>query len=321
MPILEVKELFKKYKNFSAVKGVSFSVEAGEIFGFLGPNGAGKTTTINMITGLAKPTSGSIMLSGIDCVKHSKAAQRIMGIVPDESNLYDDMNGFDNLCFCASLYGMEKKQKEEKARRLLLEFDLEKAGDRLFKAYSKGMKRKLTIAAGLIHEPKVLFMDEPTTGIDVESAKQIRERVASLKQKGTTVFLTTHYIEDAERLCDRIAFIVDGQIVEIKPVEELLKNAEADKHVVQFVLDEMTETIAEKLAERFPNCRFEMLYNGCLCRAPEPVSILPFVHFFEENGIAVYEARRRCPTLEDVFVDITGIEAKKLAKEKEGARK
>ncbi|MDD3395085.1 MAG: ABC transporter ATP-binding protein [Anaerotignum sp.] len=321
MTILEVKELSKKYKNFSAVKGASFSVEQGEIFGFLGPNGAGKTTTINMITGLVRPTSGNIMLAGIDCVKNSKTAQRIMGIVPDESNLYDDMNGFENLCFCASLYGMDKKQREEKARSLLLEFDLEKAGDRPFKAYSKGMKRKLTIAAGLIHDPKVLFMDEPTTGIDVESAKQIRERVASLKQKGTTVFLTTHYIEDAQRLCERIAFIVDGQIVEIKPVKELLESAEVNKHVVQFVLDGMTEAIAEKLAERFPNCSFEMLDNGCLCRTPDAVSILPFVHFFEESGIAVYEARQRHPTLEDVFVEITGIEAKKLAKEKEGARK
>lgn len=321
MPILEVKELSKKYKNFSAVKAVSFSVETGEIFGFLGPNGAGKTTTINMITGLAKPTSGSIMLTGIDCVKNSKAAQRIMGIVPDESNLYDDMNGFDNLCFCAALYGMEKKQREEKARKLLVEFDLEKAGDRPFKAYSKGMKRKLTIAAGLIHDPKVLFMDEPTTGIDVESAKQIRERVAQLKRNGTTVFLTTHYIEDAQRLCDRIAFIVDGQIVQTKTVKELLKSAEADKHVIQFVLDGMTEALLNQLSERFPHCSFEISDNGCLCRASEPVSILPFVHFFEENGMAVYEAIRRHPSLEDVFVEITGIEAKKLANEKEGAHK
>lgn len=321
MPILEVKELSKKYKNFFAVNEVSFQVEAGEVFGFLGPNGAGKTTTINMITGLAKPTSGRIMLAGIDCVKNSKAAQRIMGIVPDESNLYDDMNGFDNLCFCAALYGMKKKKREEKARELLTEFDLEKAGDRPFKAYSKGMKRKLTIAAGLIHDPKVLFMDEPTTGIDVESAKQIRQRVAQLKRNGTTVFLTTHYIEDAQRLCDRIAFLVEGRIVQIKPVQELLERAEADNHVVEFMLDGMTQALLNQLSERFPQCSFQRSDGGCLCRASEPVSILPFVHFFEEHARTVYEARRKHPSLEDVFVEITGVEAKKLANEKDGAHR
>lgn len=321
MPILEVKELFKQYKNLYAVRNVSFSVEAGEIFGFLGPNGAGKTTTINMITGLAKPTSGSITLAGIDCIKSPKAVQRIIGIVPDESNLYDDMNGFDNLCFCASLYGMEKKKREKKAHSLLAEFNLEKAANRPFKTYSKGMKRKLTIAAGLIHNPKVLFMDEPTTGIDVESAKQIRERVANLKLYGTTVFLTTHYIEEAQRLCDRIAFIVNGQIVQINSVKELLKSAEAGKHVVQFAMNGMTETSMTALTKRFPHCSFEMLDNGCLCRSSEPISLFPIMHFLEESGITVHEARLRHPSLEDVFVKITGIEPKKLTSEKEGERK
>lgn len=133
-----------------------------------------------------------------------------MGIVPDESNLYDDMDGFDNLCFCGALYGMRKVDREAKANMLLEQFHLKQAGKRLFKAYSKGMRRKLTIAAAIIHSPRILFLDEPTTGIDVESARQIRELILELKSKGTTVFITTHYIQEAQRICDRLAFITNG---------------------------------------------------------------------------------------------------------------
>ena len=222
--IVTVKNLSKNYGDITAVNKISFSIRRGEIFGFLGPNGAGKTTTINMMIGLAKPSCGTIVIDGIDAVKNVKKAQSIIGIVPDESNLYNEMDGFNNLCFCGSLYGMRKDVREKKARELLEKFDLAKAGKRPFKAYSKGMRRKLTIAAGIIHEPEILFLDEPTTGIDVESARQIRQMLLQLKQAGTTIFITTHYIEDAERICDRIAFIVDGNIVENGTVSELMKN-------------------------------------------------------------------------------------------------
>lgn len=326
MHILEVKNLSKKYRDVIAVDDASFTVEEGEIFGFLGPNGAGKTSTINMITGLARPTSGSITLAGIDCVRKPKLAQGIMGIVPDESNLYDEMNGFANLCFCASLYGMRKKPREAKARELLREFDLEKAGNRSFKAYSKGMKRKLTIAAGIIHQPRVLFMDEPTTGIDVESAHQIRDLIAGLKRSGTTIFLTTHYIEDAERMCDRIAFIVDGRIVQIAPVRELLESARAGKHIVHFVLkgnmvNGFMMEAGDELEKRFPDYGFAWQEGVCICKAREPFPILPLVSFFQEKGISVLEARTVHPSLEDIFVRITGIEAHGLAREKDGGGK
>ena len=205
--MLAVTNLTKTYGDFTAVNNISFEVQKGEIFGFLGPNGAGKTSTINMMIGLARPTAGEILINGIDAIKQTKKAQSIMGIVADESNLYNEMDGFDNLCFCAALYGMEKSERETKARHLLEEFRLKDAGKRPFKAYSKGMKRKLTIAAALIHSPQILFLDEPTTGIDVESSRQIRKMIVALKEQGTTVFLTTHYIEEAERICDRIAFM------------------------------------------------------------------------------------------------------------------
>ncbi|MBN2357628.1 ATP-binding cassette domain-containing protein, partial [candidate division KSB1 bacterium] len=206
--ILQVQNLTKKFDDFLAVDHLNFSIIKNEIFGFLGPNGAGKTTTINMITGLARPTLGSIFINGMDYTAHIKKAQEMIGIVPDESNLYEEMDGFENLCFCASLYGIKKKEREHRAKTLLQQFNLADAGRKTYKSYSKGMKRKLTIAAGIIHQPSILFLDEPTTGIDVASARQIRSLIKKLNETGTTIFMTTHYIEEAERLCHRIAFIV-----------------------------------------------------------------------------------------------------------------
>ncbi|MFW5889885.1 MAG: ABC transporter ATP-binding protein, partial [Marinilabiliaceae bacterium] len=210
--LIEVSHLIKSFGDVKAVNGITFDVYRGEIFGFLGPNGAGKTTTINMLTGLARSDSGTIRIEGRDCSANPKAAQHLIGVVPDESNLYPEFTGYDNLCFCAALYGIGKPERRKRAERLLQQFGLQEAAHRKFSGYSKGMKRKLTIAAGIIHEPEILFMDEPTTGIDVASARQIRQLIRDLYQRGVTIFLTTHYIEEAERLCERIAFIVDGCI-------------------------------------------------------------------------------------------------------------
>lgn len=157
MEIISVTNLIKKYGEFQAVNGINFSVEQGEVFGFLGPNGAGKTSTINMMVGLSRPSGGRIMIDGIDAIKDIKKVQRMIGVVPDENNLYYEMDGFGNLCFCASLYGMHKAEREKRAGELLEQFNLTEAGKRPFKAYSKGMKRKLTIAAGIIHNPKIIF--------------------------------------------------------------------------------------------------------------------------------------------------------------------
>ncbi|MBR9985713.1 MAG: ABC transporter ATP-binding protein, partial [Desulfosarcina sp.] len=166
-----VEQLTKHFEKVAAVDGITFSVRQGELFGFLGPNGAGKTTTINMLTGLARPDTGTIRIGGIDCTANPRAAQHLVGVVPDESNLYPELTGFDNLCFCAALYGMVKAERQARARELLDAFDLTPAAERKFAGYSKGMKRKLTIAAGIIHRPSILFLDEPTTGIDVASAR------------------------------------------------------------------------------------------------------------------------------------------------------
>ncbi len=222
-PLIEVKELTKRFDNVTAVDNISFDVLQGEFFGFLGPNGAGKTTTISILTGLARPDSGTIRIGGLECTRNPKVAQHLIGVVPDESNLYPELSGFDNLCFCASLYGMPKRERQARAHELLEIFGLAEAANRKFAGYSRGMKRKLTIAAGIIHRPPILFLDEPTTGIDVSSARQVRQLIAQLHRAGTTIFLTTHYIEEAERLCERIAFIVKGQIVKTDTVANLLQ--------------------------------------------------------------------------------------------------
>ncbi len=320
MALLEVKNLRKKYGDFAAVDGIDFSVEAGEIFGFLGPNGAGKTTTINMLIGLARVTAGEIRLGDVDCVARVKDAQRRIGVVADESNLYDEMNGFDNLIFCGSLYGMEKRRRERRARELLEVFGLSEAGNKPFKAYSKGMKRKLTIAAGLLHEPEILFLDEPTTGLDVESVRQIRTLIWELNRTGVTVFLTTHHIEEAEKLCHRVAFIVKGKLVRMGMVEALLQEGQG-QHVLEFRVEGKAPSLQQELTQMLP-VQVDMPDEKTVrVLTSERVELMPFMSFFSKRGVMVYEAKWIKPSLEDVFVNITGIGLAQMRKEKEGAQR
>jgi ABC-2 type transport system ATP-binding protein len=317
MNALSIQGLAKRFGDVQAVSDVSVAVAEGELFGFLGPNGAGKTTTINMLTGLARPDTGTIRIAGIDCTGNPKAAQHLIGVVPDESNLYPELSGFQNLCFCAALYGIRKQERELRARELLDTFSLADAGKRKFAGYSKGMKRKLTIAAGIIHQPRILFLDEPTSGIDVASARQIRQLIAGLNESGTTIFLTTHYIEEAERLCGRIAFIVKGRIVRIDTVANLVQPIQ-DTHVMQIAISSSNTTLQDKLTAAFPHLIFQVpAPNLIRVEADAPVHAGPLVRFIEDQGVDVTEARRMRLTLEDVFVRITGIEVDAMKREKE----
>jgi ABC-2 type transport system ATP-binding protein len=319
--VISVTGLEKRFERVTAVAGIDFEVFGGELFGFLGPNGAGKTTTINMLTGLARPDAGTIRVGGIDCLDHPRAAQHLIGVVPDESNLYPELTGFENLCFCAALYGMGKKERQIRARQLLGDFDLTPAADRKFAGYSKGMKRKLTIAAGIVHHPKILFLDEPTTGIDVAAARQLRRLISDLHRTGTTIFLTTHYIEEAQRLCDRVAFIVEGRIVRIEKVVDLLQPLQS-RHVLQISCASQRKGMQADLAGAFPACEFTIpMYNTIRVEADTPIGVGPLVRFLEDRGAEVIEARRVRPSLEDVFVSITGIEAQNMRKEKAKGRK
>ncbi len=315
--IISVSGLSKRFDQVTALDGIAFDVLRGELFGFLGPNGAGKTTTINILTGLARPDAGKILIDGQDCSRNPKAAQHLIGAVPDESNLYPELTGFDNLCFCAALFGIKKDERIQRARELLEVFGLSEAAQRKFAGYSKGMKRKLTIAAGIIHQPTILFLDEPTTGIDVASARQIRQLIHDLHRKGTTIFLTTHYIEEAERLCDRIAFIVNGRITLVDSVYHLLQPLQ-NQHVLQLTLQGGDSHLASLLSNKFPHYQIQAIaQNRLRIEAEQSIPLAPLVSALSDLQCEVIEAWRQRPSLEDVFIHVTGLQAELMKKEKE----
>jgi len=319
--IIEVVNLTKNYGQFTAVNNISFYVNKGEIFGLLGPNGAGKTTTINMLVGLVKITDGKIFYKGEDLTKNIKKAQKFIGVVPDESNLYEEMTGYENLCFCGSLYGLPKKLREKRALELLEAFGLSEVANKKFKAYSKGMKRKLTIAASIVHESDIMFMDEPTTGIDVASARQIRTLIKDLHKKGTTIFLTTHYIEEAERLCDRVAFINKGKISKIDTVPNLIEQT-MESNIIEVSFEETplekTSDLLNKLNQQFNDIEcFIKNHTTIKIISNIKINISPIINFISNEGFFILEAKLIKPTLEDAFVKITGIEIDMMKKEKE----
>lgn len=210
-------DLTKKYQDFTAVDTVSIEIDCGKVFGMLGPNGAGKTTLIKMLTGQTTPTSGSGSVAGFDILTQRKEIHRAIGIVFDNPNLYDEMSGYQNLVFAARLYGVAKPNIDN----LLKKFTLEQSAHKKVKTYSKGMKQKLLIARALLHDPRILFLDEPTTGLDPHAAKVLRELILELARQDLTIFLTTHYISEADYLCDQVAFIDRGEIIATGSPESL----------------------------------------------------------------------------------------------------
>jgi len=318
--VIRVQNLKKTFDGIQALKGIDFEVYQGEIFGFLGPNGAGKTTTINLLIGLARPDEGSVEISGIDSTNDAKKIQHLIGVVPDESSLYPELTGFDNLCFCASLYGMRKSEREDKARELLEKVSLLEAADRSFAGYSKGMKRRLTFVAGIIHNPDILFLDEPTSGIDVASARNIRGMLQDLNAAGKTIFLTTHYIEEAERLCRRVAFIVDGRIVRVDTMENLLHPVRG-KHLLVLSCQQKKKVTPAEFTRQFEGIKMEQFPDGRFrLESSQPIRISAVIPFFESRGIEILEARVLHPSLEEVFVNITGLDTAIMQKEKNGKK-
>jgi ABC-2 type transport system ATP-binding protein len=217
MKAIEVMNLTRNYNGLCAVDNISFEVETGEIFGFLGPNGAGKTTTIKMLTGQLRPTSGYARVVGCDVVDERQELKPQIGVVFDYQNIYERLSARDNLSFYARLYGVEK----DRIREVLAQVGLMGRERDKIKKYSNGMKQRLLIARALLHEPKVLFLDEPTRGLDPGVARDIRAIVADLAKEGVTIFLTTHYMEEADRLCNRVAIIDQGRIVALDGPEKL----------------------------------------------------------------------------------------------------
>ncbi len=223
-PILVVQNLEKSYGDFKAVKGVSFSVAKGEIFGLLGPNGAGKTTTISMITGLFPPSAGKIQIGGLDLNKDTNATKRMVGLVPQELALYPTLSARDNLDFFGRIYGLKGRELKERVQSMLEMVQLADRADEPVENYSGGMKRRVNIAAGLLHRPEILFLDEPTVGVDPQSRNAIFESVEALNRAGMSIVYTTHYMEEAQRLCHRVAIIDTGEIIAMDTPTGLIRS-------------------------------------------------------------------------------------------------
>jgi ABC-2 type transport system ATP-binding protein len=219
--LIQTIDLTKHYGQHKAVEGLNFSVHGGEIFGFLGPNGAGKSTTMKMIVGLLRPTRGQAYVVGRDVEKEPVAAKTAIGYVPEEPHLYPKLSGREFLRFVGDLYNIPAGQIEHRADELLRLFDLDEAADGLIDSYSHGMRQKTAIAAALMHDPRVLVLDEPTSGLDPKSARLIKDILRQMAERGAAVFLSTHILEIAERMCDRIGIINKGELVAVGTMNEL----------------------------------------------------------------------------------------------------
>ncbi len=219
--LIETQNLVKRYGDKTVVNNVSFEVYGGEVFGFLGPNGAGKTTTIKMIVGLLQPTSGTVKVAGYDVQTQPLLAKAANGYVPDTPNLYLKLSGRELLRFVGDLYELDPQQVERRIDELLNLFDLNQAGDDPIDSYSHGMQQKTALAAALMHDPRVLVLDEPTVGLDPRSARLIKDMLRQMANRGAAVFLSTHILEIAERMCDRIGIINKGELIAVGTMEEL----------------------------------------------------------------------------------------------------
>jgi ABC-2 type transport system ATP-binding protein len=220
---IEALNLTKNFGKLAAVNKLNLTVKRGEVFGFLGPNGAGKTTTIKLMTGLLKPSSGVIKIIGVDMQENPVEAKKFIGFIPEEPKLYEKLTGREFLRFMGNIFGINREEIEKKIKELLKIFDLNNKGDELIQSYSHGMKQKIAIAGALIHSPEILFFDEPTVGLDPKSAKIIKDIIRLRAESGDCVFMSTHILEIAERICDRVGIINDGQLIAIGNMEDLRK--------------------------------------------------------------------------------------------------
>jgi len=303
---IQVQGLTKYYGNFLAVDHVSFEVNQGEIFGFLGPNGAGKTTTQRMLTTLLEPTEGHITIGGHDLAHDSYPVKRQMGLVPEESNVYTELTAWDNLMFTARLYRVPRSERAARAQELLESFGLWEKRKVKVENYSKGMRRRLSIAMAIIHKPALLFLDEPTPGLDAQSTRAIQSLIRQLNGAGTTVFLTTHQIEEANQLCDRAAIINHGQIAAIDTPERL-KRTFRRVQSVEVALEPQPPKVSETIKNLPGVTTAVKMGDKWRLYTEDPSALLPQVlDYARSHGLRVISLNTLGPSLEDVFLEITG---------------
>jgi len=298
---IQVTGLTKHYQQVTAVDHITFEVKNGELFGFLGPNGAGKTTTARMLTGVIVADEGSALVMG--CKAGSLGAKQISGVVPEMANPYVDLSGWDNLMLMAELYGVPPKDAIKKGTSLLTDLGLLERKDDKVQGYSKGMKQRLTVCMALLSDPQVIFLDEPTSGLDVQSSRLIKELLGNLNKEGKTIFLTTHDMDEANQLCDRVAIINKGKIVAIDPPEKLRMATSRLRSVeVSFASPVNTDTFArmpgvdsvKKLGDKY---RLYTAVPGDL--------VITLSNFASANGLTLVSCNTMSPSLEDAFVALT----------------
>jgi ABC-2 type transport system ATP-binding protein len=309
MPIdgvaIEVRNLTKRYGTVSAVDGISFEVRKGELFGFLGPNGAGKTTTVRMLTGVIRADSGTARITGFSA--GSLKAKQIAGVVPEMANAYNDLSGWDNLMLMAELYGITSGKAKERGESLLRSLGLLDRKDSLVKTYSKGLKQRLILCMALVSDPGVLFLDEPASGLDVQSARMIKELLRSLNAGGKTIFLTTHDMDEANQLCDRVAIINKGRIVAIDAPEKL-RMATSGRHSVEV---SFSGSIDLENLEKLPGVNeVQKISDKYRLYTDNPGDVVvTLVDHSRTVGLKIVSLNILAPSLEDAFVALTGKEA------------
>ena len=304
--IVEVRGLSKTFGNLKAVDNVNFEVETGEIFGFLGPNGAGKSTTINMLTTLLKPSSGNARVCGYDVYKNANEIRRNVGVVPQEYTADEDMTGRENIILCADLYGLPRSVSRPHAEELLKLVELTDAANRKVSTYSGGMRRRLELASGLINYPKLLFLDEPTLGLDVQTRTAVWNYIRTLKQDyRMTLFLTTHYLEEADALCTRVAIIDHGHIVRIGTPDELKASIGGD--VILIGVMERTPDISKAVAQIELVKDVKKNDGVYRIKAEHGEEATPeIIDLIRSKGLHVTRIELTKPTLDEVYLEYTG---------------
>ena len=306
--ILEVQNLVKKYGDFAAVKGIIFDIKEGEIFSLLGPNGAGKTTTISMLSTLFPPTSGDATVGGHSITKDPMAVKRIIGVVPQEIALYEDLTAKENLIFWGQMYGLSGKSLDSRIDEVLEQIGLTDKAKNRIKTYSGGMKRRVNIGVGLLHKPRLLFMDEPTVGIDPQSRRAILDTVKDLNKQGMTVLYTTHYMEEAEELSDRVGIIDHGELIAIGTQKELTQQVGGTESLILHIGENDDPQVLVKSLDGVKDI-LEAHANdhevSVVAHEAEDV-LASVVTKANEHSIRIRSIDIREPNLEAVFLHLTG---------------
>lgn len=305
MYAITVEDLVRKFGDFTAVNNLSFNIESGEVFGLLGPNGAGKTTTISMLSTMLKPTSGNASVNGFDIRTNEDDVRKSIGIVFQDQSLDEELTAYENMDFHGRLYRIPKNIRQKKIIELLELVELDDKKDNLVKTYSGGMRRRLEIARGLLHEPKVLFLDEPTLGLDPQTRNHLWDYIEKLnKEKGITIILTTHYMEEADKLCHRVAIVDRGQIIALDPSEKLKNDIGGDVITIVSQQKDDLYSIIRSLSEIKSIEVHDNFITIGLQNAEKHVAKI--VTMASENGITIESLSIHKPTLEDVFLHFTG---------------